>query len=148
MRRIFKGTHTPHPVIEETQPELHSINTRPADTYLEQINKLIPAEIVAGFLAIDGLIGRAGTLPTATYWFVFAFLILLCGAYTYKATEFHGLPLPITQILATCTAFAVWVVAIGGPFQYYNVSWWSREFGSVLLVLFTLSAPLLVKEHA
>ena len=47
---------------------------------------------------------------------------------------------PVTQALISTGAFAVWVFALGGPFQHFP----GREvYGSLLLILYTLVAALI-----
>ncbi len=77
------------------------------DSYFDKVLKYIPADIVAAWVAVTGLVSSARDIPQqAVLW----------------------------------VAFAVWVFALGGPFQHFP----GREvYGSLLLILYTLVAALI-----
>lgn len=114
------------------------------DTYQTALLKLIPAEIVAVFLTLDGAIVSGNMLTSAGYWGVFALMVVLCFMYGRFASAAGGLPPSIRQALVASLAFVAWVFAIGGPFEYAKLNWYSPGLGSILLPLFTLIAPFLV----
>ena len=60
--------------------------------------KYIPAEIVAAFLAIDGILKAATGISGLTIWIVFAVLLILAPIYTWHATKLQGLPPAWTQV--------------------------------------------------
>jgi hypothetical protein len=117
------------------------------DDYLTRLQKLIPAEVVAAFLAIDGIIQQAGKEKVSDkgYWIIFGVLILLCLGYARKMTRVAGLPVDHMQVLVATFAFVVWTYAIGGPFEYASVDWWNQALGGVMVILYTAAAPLLVR---
>lgn len=115
------------------------------DDYKTRLQKAIPAEVVAGFLAIDGIVRSVPKFSANHYWFVYTVLVLLCAGYAWKSTRVAGLPVPYKQIVAATIAFVVWTYAIGGPFEFSKVSWWSMPLGGIFVILCTLTAPLLVK---
>jgi hypothetical protein len=111
------------------------------DDYVTRVVKYIPAEVVAVYIAIDGIL-RTATLPASFWWAVFSALLLLTALYTWRSTQMKELPPAYLQIAVSTASFAVWVFALGGPF--YSLSWYNPAYGSVLIMLFTLVPPLVV----
>jgi hypothetical protein len=114
------------------------------DRYMEALGKLIPPEIVAAFLAIDGIVRGSKGVSIATYWVVSAMLVILCAWWVKRTSTIKSLPTAWRQIIASTIAFCIWVYAIGGPFQYAELSWYSPSLGGILAILSTLIAPLVL----
>jgi len=117
------------------------------DNYLERLSGLIPAEIIAAYAAISGILQTQTGVSLTFYWFVFLVLLAFTVPYSWKATRKERsdgtfLPTPWLQIVAATVSFVVWVFALGGPFTVF--SWYEPYYGSVILVLYTLLIPLLV----
>lgn len=110
------------------------------DTYKEKLLKLIPAEVVALYVILLGLVNAAGTgVPTVQIvWFIFAVGILATILYLWRIDNVEDW----SQILISAIAFAVWVFALGGPFE--TLSWYNPVYGSILLVLYTFFVPIIV----
>jgi hypothetical protein len=104
--------------------------------------KYIPAEIVAVFVAIDGVLKAASNVLPSFYWLMFVVLLGLTALYTWRFTAVKGLPPAYVQIVISTVAFAVWVFALGGPFRF--LEWYNPVYGSALLMVYTLVPPLVI----
>lgn len=117
------------------------------ESYFEKLLKLIPGDIVAGYTALAGMIAtEAGTSPVL-HWIIFGALLALTPAYTcYLKTDPPGiLPSKVFPCLAAAFAFTAWVFALGGPFAAQWPLWYKPVYGSVVLILTTLTLPVLEK---
>ena len=112
-----------------------------ADDYLDRLMKLIPADTVALYLSLDGVIrsGLAGD-PSLRTWLWVLLVVVAAGNILYwrKTGVTH-----VGQYIVLTVAFVVWVFTIGGPF--HDLPWYKPFMGSVLLGLFTFFAPFLYK---
>jgi len=111
------------------------------DSYFDKVLKYIPADIVAAWVAVTGLVSNARDVPRQTVlWVAFGIGLVLTAWWTWKQASAPGRRPPVTQALISTGAFAVWVFALGGPFQHVP----GREvYGSLLLILYTLVAALI-----
>ena len=120
------------------------IDTESAQKLLDdkktQLVKYIPAEIVALFIAITGILNSATGLPEIVHWIVFLGALLLTPLYVWRATRDEKLPTAMGQIVISTVAFVIWVFAIGGPFVY--LSWYNPAYGDLLLLFYTFVIPL------
>lgn len=122
-----------------------SPNLANEDDYISRITKYIPAEIVTGFIAVDGILKAVTDASVFLYWFIFAFCLVLTPLYTWRISNENGLPVAKSQIVISTCSFVCWVLAFGGPFAYYD--WYRPYIGSVLLVLATLLFPMLTNMN-
>ncbi|PYO60751.1 MAG: hypothetical protein DMD70_08130 [Gemmatimonadetes bacterium] len=111
------------------------------DTYFDKVFKYIPADIVGAWVAVTGLISSARGIPRQTIlWVAFGIGLILTAWWTWKQAAVPGRRPPATQAIISTGAFAVWVFALGGPFQFVP----GREvYGSLLLILYTLVVALI-----
>jgi hypothetical protein len=111
------------------------------DTYFDKLLKYIPADIVAAWVAVTGLVSSAHDIPRQTVlWVAFGIGLILTAWWTWKQATVPGRRPPVTQAVVSTGAFAVWVFALGAPFQYVP----GREvYGSLLLILYTLVVGLI-----
>src|SRR5260370_41036600 len=88
-----------------------------ADDYLGRLVKYVPAEIIALYLTVAGIIPPDPTgRPRATVpWVVFFGCLVLVPVFTWVATTRHGRPPLTAQGVISTLAFPIWVFAIGGP---------------------------------
>ena len=108
------------------------------DTYFDKVVKYIPADVVAAWVAVTGLVSSASGIPRQrTLWVAFAIGLVLTAWWTWKQATAAGRPPPVTQTIISTGAFAVWVFALGGPFQHVPGQ---QVYGSLLLILYTLVA--------
>jgi hypothetical protein len=112
------------------------------DDYWTSLQKLIPAEVVAAFMAIDGVVQAKVGISPAIYWVIYSILAALCLLYARKAATTPELGTNRRQVVVATVAFLVWTYAIGGPYSYAEVSWWIRPLGCICVVLYTTAAPL------
>lgn len=110
------------------------------DSYLAKVVKYIPGEIVAAFVATEGILSSADVPKEAVMWIVVGLLVVLTPVWTLVATNAPGKPKPIFQAVAATFAFVVWVFALGGPFVFQP--WYNPAYGSLALIFATLIIPL------
>ena len=97
--------------------------------------------VLAAWVAVTGLISSARDIPRQTIlWVAFGIGLILTAWWTWKQAALPGRRPPATQAIVSTGAFAVWVFALGGPFQHVP----GREvYGSLLLILYTLVVALI-----
>lgn len=111
------------------------------DGYFDKLLKYIPTEIVGGWIAITGVIKSASNIPNNTIlWILLVIFTGLTAVYILKQTFAPKKPLAIKQTSISTIAFIVWVFALGEPFE--SLSFYNPVYGSVLLILFNLTIPL------
>jgi len=112
------------------------------DTYTDKLIKFIPADVVAAWTAVSGLIAGATDEPRGTLlWISFLVGLAVSALWTWRQTSLPGQPPALTQTAISTLAFGVWVFALGGPFNFQ--AWYSPLYGSLLLIAFTLIVPLI-----
>lgn len=112
---------------------------QPADGFFDRIIKYIPADVVAGWVAVDGL---TKTFATTVLWGLFAVFAILAFLWTKKQTAVAGQPPALLQSFVAAASFAVWAFALHsgpfGPIAYPDAA------GSVALIVYTLAIGLIV----
>ena len=107
------------------------------DGYFDKLVKYIPADIVAAWVAISALVKGATDVPVNTVlWISFAVGLVLTAWWTWTQTNVPGQPPAVKQIIISTLAFAVWVFAIGAPFDSFD--WYRAIYASILLTGYTL----------
>jgi hypothetical protein len=117
------------------------------DSYRDKLLKLIPAEIVAAFLALKGALDAAQQVNGIQMleWIVFAGLLVftpLIYRFVYKVKD-------AKQHVLTILAFIIWVFTIGGPFDQFfmgpdgTILPIKGIIASIALIFFTLTVPML-----
>lgn len=108
------------------------------DTYFDKVIKYIPTDVVAAWTVVTSLIASSGaeTPKAALLWISYAFGIIITSLWTWLQTEPQKKPVAITQIAISTFAFAIWVAALGGPFE--TLPGYQRLYGSLLLIGYTL----------
>jgi hypothetical protein len=105
------------------------------NSFLEVLLKLIPSEIIAVHVFVQGVMPR-------TFWPSFVVFLLLAGItplYLYWAMGVRSRP----QLVVSTLSLVVWIYALGqGPFRFMRAPWWEPWYGSVLLALWTLVPPM------
>jgi hypothetical protein len=117
-------------------------DSKVTDSYFEKLIKYIPADIVAGYVAITGIVSGHDQ-PLWLTWGVFGVLLALTPLYVvYRKTDPPGFAWCKTfHWVTACIAFTAWVFALGGPFATFT--WYQPYLGSVVLILTTLIIPVL-----
>jgi len=104
-------------------------------SFLEVLLKLIPSEVIAVHVFIQGVMPRA-FWPTLV---VFLLLVGITPLYLYWAMGVRSRP----QLTVSTLSLVVWIYALGqGPFRFMRAPWWEPWYGSVLLALWTLVPPM------
>lgn len=118
--------------------------SKDSDSYFEKLIKYIPADIVAAYVAIAGILQENGNQPLWLTWGVFATLLGLTPLYIcFIKTHPKGITsAKCFHWVTSCLAFTIWVFALGGPFAA-TFDWYRPYFGSVALILTTLLLPAL-----
>jgi hypothetical protein len=129
--------------IVTAQTQAAGAAAQPLDSFFDRVIKYIPADVVAAWVTIRGLVIGATNVPKETVlWIAFTFLLLFTAFWTYRNTKEPGKPTATTQIVVATVAFAVWVIALGNP----PVTW-NALYGSLLLIAFTLLSGVIVPKQ-
>jgi hypothetical protein len=119
-------------------------NTSNPNNYKDRLVKLIPSEIVTGYITLQGLIsGRPGNNTALFTSIAFISLLILTPFYLKNISGVSK----TGQIIFTSIAFIIWVMASGG-FHYIfpEVKIFDDNFlGSMLLIIYTLAIPFVYK---
>jgi hypothetical protein len=125
------------------------------DRYPDRLLKYIPADIVAAWIAITGLINITTDVPASTtnvpnldmaMWIVFIVMVGITAAWIWRQTSEPGEPPAVTHIVIATGAFIVWVLALGGrPFS--TLPFYHPLYGSLVLILYTLLVPLIIPRE-
>jgi hypothetical protein len=108
-----------------------------ADKYKNRLLKYIPAEVVALYLALLGILDASDRGGNAVLqWVIFVFCLV--GTYLYLRRV--GGVSKQTQLVLSTVAFAVWAFSLGGPFGLYG--WYEPLYGALLLPMFTFAIPI------
>jgi hypothetical protein len=115
-----------------------------ADETLTQILKYIPAEVVAAFLAIDGIFQSMKT-PFMYQWVIFFAMLILTPFYLWKVTHDDNLNAARSQMVVGFLAFFVWVFTIGGPFVSFGDAYTANAYwGSIGIFICTVVFPIVL----
>ena len=119
-------------------------NSSPTDSYFQKLVTYIPADIIAAWVTVSGLLSQAGT--TVPHWIVWAVLSALLALTPFYVCFLKTTPPGLTSNklfhwMTSCLAFVAWAFAMGGPFA--TLSWYQPIYGSIILVLVTLIIPVL-----
>lgn len=141
--------HKISPTDKGTEADKPRANTEgPDSSYFEKLLRYIPGELVAAYLALDGLLREEILAHSQVlYWIVFGSLLVLTPLYvifrpTHDSLAEHSMRFHAT---AGTVAFAVWVFALGGPFAATWPELYRPVYGSILLIITTLTIPVLEK---
>jgi hypothetical protein len=104
------------------------------DGYFDRLFKYIPAELVAGYIFVQGTVKQLTDPDEAKLvnWLIFAVFALLTPLYLNRVQKVAK----TGQLIISTISFAVWVFALGGPFAL--TGWYNPVYGSILLPVFTL----------
>ncbi|RTL42390.1 MAG: hypothetical protein EKK48_10370 [Candidatus Melainabacteria bacterium] len=125
-------------------PQDPSPDSKTTDSYFEKLVKYIPADIVAAYVTIAGLLSEHNNQPLWLTWGVFGALLAMTPLYVcFIKTDPPGFaPSKMFHWLTACLAFTAWVFALGGPFAA-TFTWYQPYLGSVCLILVTLIIPVI-----
>jgi hypothetical protein len=118
-------------IVQKSEPDSSRVVK---DGYTDRLFKYIPAEVVAGYIFVLGLLKQLTDLKTLTFldWLLFLIFCVLTPLYLWKVQKVTKTQQHVISLLS----FIVWVFAIGGPFSLY--AWYNPVYGEILLPVFTL----------
>lgn len=112
------------------------------DGYFDRLFKYIPAELVAGYIFVLGVVNQltdAGEIKIFQ-WLLFIIFCILTPLYLWKVQKV----LKVQQHIISVLSFIVWVFALGGPFALCG--WYNALYGAILLPVFTLVVAIIEAE--
>jgi len=112
------------------------------DGYLDRLFKYIPAELVAGYIFVLGVMKQltdAGEVRMFQ-WLLFIIFCILTPLYLWRVQKV----LKVHQHIISLLSFIVWVFALGGPFALSG--WYNPVYGAILLPVFTLVVAIIEAE--
>lgn len=112
------------------------------DGYFDRLFKYIPAELVAGYIFVLGVVKQltnAGEIMVFQ-WALFVIFCIMTPSYLWRVQKVQKLQQHIISLLS----FIVWVFALGGPFALSG--WYNPVYGSILLPVFTLIVAIIEAE--
>lgn len=111
------------------------IISRQGASFLRAILKLIPSEVVAVSVFLQGILPER-LIP---HLVVSGLLLLITPFYLRYAVGVSYRP----QLVLASISLLVWMVAMGsGPLRFLRAPWYEPWYGSVLLALWTLIPPM------
>ncbi len=122
------------------------------DDYFSKILKLIPADIVAAWILISGMVVISKANSAVNYfaliWICFFALLVIIPVYLYRVTGTKDK----LQIFITMGAYVVWVFALGVPFSDLtgdNILHFTYQsiYGQLLLIFYTLVVPMIFPSN-
>lgn len=111
-----------------------------ADNYRDKLIKHIPAEAIAVYLTLQGIIQSGANPGQVTGWLWVAFAIGLVGTPLYL-WRLQNVISPV-QLSISTASFAIWVYGLGGAFARYG--WYQTWTASVVLIAFTFMVPVVI----
>jgi hypothetical protein len=112
--------------------------------YLEKVAKLIPGEVIAGYLAIFGFIPaiKIASFQPYSYW-AYLSIFVLCAVLTYFYMRKQALPDKPKQIhlIISTLAFVVWAYVTTG--KTLIPQGYDSALASIVLILFSLISGLI-----
>jgi hypothetical protein len=116
------------------------------DDYFDRIVKLIPGDVVAGWLAITSAAKAASSLSSESLlWTVFLGGFVLAGVWTWIKSSEPKKPKPYIQTAVSMAAFFVWAYATGGAPPLWPGAIYNPLHATILMAGFTLLSGLVPK---
>jgi hypothetical protein len=116
--------------------------TATRDGYFDRLFKYIPAELVAGYIFVLGVVNQltdAGEIRMFQ-WLLFIVFCTLTPLYLWRLQKV----MKVQQHIISLLSFVVWVFALGGPFALSE--WYNPVYGAILLPVFTLVVAIIEAE--
>jgi len=110
------------------------------NTFLQVLLKLIPSEVIAVFVFIQGVM----PLLLAPQLVVSLLLVALTPLYLRLAMGVRSR----SQLAVSTLSLVVWIYALGqGPFRFVPAPYYEAWYGSVALALWTLVPPMFLARE-
>jgi hypothetical protein len=111
----------------------------PENSFLLVLLKLIPSEVIAVFVFIQGV-------TPGRFWPHFILALLLVGLTPLYLSRAGGVKSHMQLILSTLS-LVVWIYAMGtGPLRFVRPPYYEPWHGAVLLAVWTLVPPMLLTQ--
>lgn len=110
--------------------------------YLEKVSRLIPAEVLAGYLAMMGFVGSINGAETQKIanWIIFGACLVLTPLYL------NNVAVPNrpkrNHLIVSTVAFVVWAYVTTGA-QLLGPELFSQAIASIVLIMFSLISALI-----
>ena len=109
------------------------------NSFLQVLVKLIPSEVIAVFIFIQGVMPRV-LLP---HLVIALLLVCITPVYLYWAGGVRSRQ----QLVISTLSLVVWVYAMGvGPLRFVKPPWYEPWHGAVALALWTLIPPMFLSR--
>lgn len=105
------------------------------DDYTSRLLKYIPAEVIALYVTLEGIVRATGADRADLLWIIFLVGLVATPLYLWKV----GGVTAFLHLAISTLAFAVWIFALGGPFEGLGVD---PIYGALLLPTFTFFIAL------
>ena len=110
---------------------------REDNSFIKALLKLIPSEIIAVFLFLQGVLPDQLIPPLV----IGLLLIFMTPLYLYTAMGVRS----AGQLVISTLSMIVWIYALGqGPVKYLEAPLYEAWYGSVALAIWTLIPPMLL----
>jgi hypothetical protein len=111
------------------------------NSFLQVLLKLIPSEVIAVFIFIQGVMPRS----LAPHLVVSLLLVAITPVYLYWAGGVRSRP----QLWISTLSLVVWIYAMGaGPLRFVRPPYYEPWHGAVLLAVWTLVPPMFLARAA
>jgi len=112
------------------------------DGYFDRLFKYIPAELVAGYIFVLGVVKQLTDTGEIRIfqWILFIIFCILTPLYLWRVQKV----MKVQQHIISILSFVVWVFALGGPFALSG--WYNPVYGAILLPVFTLIVAIIEAE--
>ncbi|MGA2977082.1 MAG: hypothetical protein ABSF77_17375 [Spirochaetia bacterium] len=109
------------------------------NTFLQVLVKLIPSEVIAVFVFIQGVMPRV-------FWPHLVVALLLVGITPLYLARASGVR-SRTQLIVSTLSLVVWIYAMGvGPFRFVKPPFYEPWHGAVALAVWTLVPPMFLSR--
>lgn len=113
---------------------------REDNSFLKALLKLMPSEIVAVYLFLQGVLPER----LVPHLVVSALLVALTPLYLRCAMEVRSAP----QLVVSTLSMVVWIYALGmGPVRFLGAPYYEPWYGSAALAIWTLLPPILLYQR-
>ena len=105
------------------------------NSFLQVLLKLIPSEVIAVFIFIQGVMPRV----LVPHLVVALLLVAITPLYLARAAGVRSR----AQLVISSLSLVVWIYAMGaGPFRFIHAPWYEPWHGAVALAVWTLVPPM------
>ncbi len=126
---------------EESDASEDSQDSNKVNSYLEKISRLIPSEIIAGYLAMFGFVPLVENTNVRGYiiWIIFFMCLILTPIYLNRHA-IKGKP-KINHLLVSSLAFVIWAYVTTGMKLVPNL--YDAAAASIILIAFSLISAVI-----